>query len=252
MTESIEGKMRTGIGIKSGIRWDLWLSVSLVLAIACVLFVLWINQEAYVILPPHQIAVKEEAYMLMKRFEEAIPLFASDWPDKMMETIKKINTRFEPLEAELGPVEIRENETFDEATRVVVPFLSKKEKNLSTGKVKVLPDQEVADLLLEKQETPEGKRWLIIATLDPRYAEIESTWLNLPRKKVPRSPTIILKKEANSVVTMQIIYNGKVMSEGTVPWDEWGSDEDRDEKENESLNTKNIEKSGNTVEEQIR
>lgn len=236
MTESIEGKMKTGISIKSGIRWGLWLSVLLVLAIACVLLVLSVNQEAYVILPPHQIAVKEEAYTLMQRFEEALPLFAPSWPGKdkdiLMKTIKIINTRIEPLEVKLGPVEIRENETFDEATRVVVPLLSKKHKNLSTGKVKVLPDQTVDDLLLEKQETPEGKRWRIIAPFDPCYAEIESTWLNLPRKKVPRSPTIILKKEANSVVTMQIISDGEVVSEGTVPWDEWSSHEGHDKKEN--------------------
>jgi hypothetical protein len=236
MTERIEGKMRTGIGIKSGIRWGLWLSVLLVLAIACVLFVLWINQEAYVILPPHQIAVNFTTYYLMDRIEESFS-FVTDWSAKgkrpgKKETIeaakRTLIERYQLLERKLGPVEIGENETFDEATRIVVPCLSVKLRNPSTGKVQVLPDQKVMDWLLEKQETPEGKRWRIISPGHPSYPEIESTWLNLPRKKAPGSPTIILKR----AVVIQIVSDGKVVSERTVFCDEWGSYEGRDEKEN--------------------
>jgi len=69
---------------------------------------------------------------------------------------------------------------------------------------------------LEKQETAEGQQWRIIDSVDPRYSEIKSTWLNLPRKKVPGSPTIILRR----AIVMQLVSDDKVVSERVVFWDE--------------------------------
>lgn len=170
---------------------------------------------------PQKTAVKQRIYLYMDRFKETLSFFAPGWPgkdkDKIIEVWKKVHTRRQSLELELGPLEIRENETVDKATRVVVPVLSEKVKNLSTGKVKVLPDHELGDLLLEKQQTPEGQQWRIISAFDPNYAEIESTWLKLPRKKVPGSPRIILKK----AILMQVISDdGKIVDEKTILFDE--------------------------------
>jgi len=213
--------MRKSIGIKKSVRWVLGLCILVVLTVACVLFAQPVAQKAYVLLPPHQIAAKQQIYLHMDRFKETLPFFAAGWPgkdkDKIIEAWKYLHARRQSLELELGPLEIRENETFDKATRLVVPILSEKVKNLSTGKVNVLSDHELADFLLEKQQTPEGQRWRIISAFDPNYAEIESTWLKLPRKKVPGSPRIILKK----AILMQVISDdGKILGEKTILFDE--------------------------------
>lgn len=249
MTENIEGKMKAGTGIKkTESRRNLWLYMlgALVLAV-CVRLVLASTKKPR-IYPPHQIALNYTTYYLMDRIEEAFS-FVADFSaegtrrgkKEAIEAAKRtLIERHQLLERKLGPVEIRENETFDEATRAVIPCLSIKLRNQSTGKVIVVPDQRVDDWLLEKQETTEGKRWRIIYTGDPSYAEIESTWLNLPRKKVAGSPTIILKR----AVVIQVVSDGKVVSERTVFCDQWGSHEDRDEKENEPSSKENIEKNG--------
>ncbi len=209
MNERRESKTKTVMGIS--ILRKLWLyvlGIFVVIVVICVYVA--IRQQEPIVLPPQEIAVKSEMCFLTERFEEALSFYAAGWPsknkDRAIESMKIVHTRSQSLERKLGPVEIRENETFDQATRVVVPILSSKTKNLSTGKVKVLPAHKIMDLLLEKQETAEGQRWFIISPFDPNYAEIKSTWLNLPRKKVPRSPTIILKR----AIVMQIIFKGKV------------------------------------------
>ena len=217
MTETIKRKTKTVTGIS--ILRKLWLyvlGIFVVIVVICVYVVSAIRQQEPILLPPQEIAVKSEMCFLTEGFEEALSFYAAGWPgkdkDKVIESMKIVHTRIQPLERKLGPVEIRENETFDQATRVVVPILSSKTKNLSTGKVKVLPAHKIMDLLLEKQETAEGQRWFIISPFDPNYAEIKSTWLNLPRKKVPRSPTIILKR----AIVMQIIFKGKVTKKSIV------------------------------------
>ncbi len=213
--------MRKSIGIKKSVRWILGLCILVVLTVACIVFAQPVAQKADVLLPPHQIAAKQKIYLLMDRYEETLSFFAPGWPgkdrDKIIEAWKYLHARRQSLEMELGPIEIRENETFDQATRLVVPVLSEKRKNLSTGKVSVLPDHELGDLLLEKQQTPEGQQWRLISYFDPSYAEIESTWLKLPRKKVPGSPTIVLKK----AIVMQIFSEkGEILSERTVLYDQ--------------------------------
>ncbi len=220
MTETIKRKIRTGIAVRTGISRRLMLCVLLVLvlAVACIcVFLVLASAKKARLYPPHQIAVKVCAYHLMGRIEKALS-FSSDWPnkDKYIDALKTGRERYEHLEYKLGPMEIRENETFDEATLVVVPNLSMKLKNLSTDKI--LPSQggpKIADTILEKIETAEGPRWYITGPGVQGYSEIESTWLTLPRKKVADSPTIILKKEDNSVI-MQIIFNGKVTNKSIV------------------------------------
>ncbi|OHB80219.1 MAG: hypothetical protein A2Z25_08450 [Planctomycetes bacterium RBG_16_55_9] len=213
--------MKTIIGIKRNIRWALELCILVVLTVACVLFAQPIAQEAYVLLPPHQIVVKQAISQRTDRFEEALSFIAPGWPgkdkDKIIDASKTYHTLERSLELELGPIEIRENENFDQATRVVVPTLSEKVKNLSTGKVFVRPDHKILDFLLEKQQTPEGQQWRLISYFDPNYAEIESTWLKLPRKKIPGSPKIILKK----AILMQVVSDdGKIASENKILFDE--------------------------------
>jgi len=213
-------KMRKSIGIKKSVRWVLGLCIFVVLAVACVVFARPVAQKPYVLLLPHQIAAKQKIYLYMDRFEETLSFFAAGWPgkdkDKIIEAWKYLHTRSQSLELELGPLEIRENETFDKATRLLVPVLSEKVKNLSTGKVRVLSDHELGDVILEKQQTPEGQRWRII-DFDPNFAEIKYTWLKLPRKKVPGSPRIILKK----AILMQVISDdGKIVGEKTILFDE--------------------------------
>ncbi len=213
--------MRKSIGIKKSVRWVLGLCILVVLTVTGVVFTQPVAQEAYVLLPPHQIVVKQAISQRMCRFEEALSFIAHGWPgkdkDKIIDASKTLHTLERSLELELGPIEIRENENFDQATRVVVPTLSEKRKNLSTGKVFVLPDHKIMDFLLEKQQTPEGQQWRLISYYDPSYAEIESTWLKLPRKKVPRSPTIILK---NAIIMQIVSDKGQVLSERTVLYDE--------------------------------
>ncbi|MBW8039087.1 MAG: hypothetical protein FVQ85_03710 [Planctomycetes bacterium] len=252
MNERTKDKAKTVTGVRGAILRNLWLYVLGVLVLAVFVFLVLAIAKKPRIYPPHQIAVNCITYDFMDRIEEVFSFYA-DWSakgkrpgkKKTIELAKRFRfERHQPLERKIGPVEIRENETFDEATRVVVPILSVKLRNPSTGKVKVLPDHKIMDLLLEKQETPEGKRWHIISPGHPSYAEIKSTWLNLPRKKVPHSPTIIFKR----AVVIQIVSDGKVVSERTVFCDEWGGQKGSDEKGNEPLNTENIEKSGNTVE----
>ena len=163
--------------------------------------------------PPQEIAAKCQAYALQGKFEEVFSFYA-DWPgkDRMIEISKKVHERHQTLECRLGPIEIRENETFGEATRVVVPVLSVKQKDLSTGEVKIVPGRKILPMIFERKQTEEGERWYLIDPSDPNYARIESTWLNLSRKKVAGSPTIILKKEDNSVLK-QIVLNGEVIIE---------------------------------------
>ena len=179
-----------------------------------------VAQEKHLLLAPHEITVETVTCTLMDRIEESFSFYA-DWPavgkrpdkERAIEVSKKIRQRFRPLERKLGPVEIRENETFDQATRVVVPLLSGKEEDLSTGKLKVV--QDYVDFILEKQETAEGQQWRIIDSADPRYSEIKSTWLNLPRKKVPGSPTIILRR----AIVMQVVSDDKVINQRILFWD---------------------------------
>lgn len=222
MTERIKRKMRTGIGVRPGISRRLLLCSLLVfvLAVACVyVFLVSASAKKPHLYPPQEIAAKVCAYYLMGRIEEALSL-SLDWPDKdkLIGALKRGGEHYEQLEYKLGPVEIRENETFDEATRVVVPNLSMKLKNLSTGKIIILPNQEsakIADTILEKRETAEGPRWYIIEAGIQRYDEIESTWSNLPRKKLADSPIIVLKKEDNCIIR-EIIYNGKVIDKSII------------------------------------
>jgi hypothetical protein len=102
-----------------------------------------------------------------------------------------------------------EKETFDQATRVVVPVLSGKTRDRSTGEVKT--DRGYASLILEKQDTADGPQWHIVSGYDPQYSQLKATWLTRPRKTVPDSPTIILKK----AVVVQIVSEDKVVSEST-------------------------------------
>jgi len=220
MNERSESKTRTLTGVRISILRNLWLyvlGVFVVIAVICVFIVSVIPQEEPVLLAPQEIAVKAYAYRLMDRIEEALS-FSDDWPDKdkYIDVSKKLRERYERLEHKLGPVEIRENETFDEATRVVVPNLSMTIKNRSTGEIITLPRQDgpnITETILEKRETAEGPRWYVISE-GKRYLELKSTWLNLPRKKVADSPTIILKK----AVIIQIISDGEVVSERIVFW----------------------------------
>jgi hypothetical protein len=218
----IEKKMRKSIGIKKSVRWVFGICILVVLTVACVVFARPVAQKAYVLLPPHQIAAKHKISLYMNRYEETLSFLASgdEWTrdkDKMIRSWKYLDAHKRPLEVEFGPLEIRENETFDKATRVVMPVLSEKWKDLSTGNVNVLPDHRLGDYLLVKQQTPEGQRWRIMDGFHPNYAEIEATWLKLPRKKVPGSPRIILKK----AILMQVISDdGKIVGEKTILFDE--------------------------------
>jgi hypothetical protein len=193
-----------------------------VVIVFCVYIVLAIRQQKAVVFAPHEIAIKNTTGFLMNRIEYAFSFYA-DWTatnekfskEKVIEASKRINNRIETLNRKLGPIETRENETFDEATRIVIPILSGKFRDLSTGKVGVVRD--FVEYVLEKRKTSEGQQWRIISDLDPNYAEIESTWLKLPRKKVPHSPTIIVKR----AVVLQIVSDdGKVVGERTILCDE--------------------------------
>ncbi len=228
MNERTKSKTKTVTGVTIGILRRFWLYVlGIFVVIVVIVFVVSsITQDEPkepVLLPPHEIAVKSLTYKLMGRIEESFSFYA-DWPaegkrpgkEETIEAAKKMRERIQSLEYKLGPVEIRENETFDKATRVVVPLLSGKARNLTSGKVIVVPD--FVDMILEKQESAEGQQWRIIGHIappGPRSSEIRSAWQNLPRKKVANSPTIILKKEDNSVI-MQIISNGKVTNKSIV------------------------------------
>jgi hypothetical protein len=180
-----------------------------------------IRQKGLVLLPPHDIAVKSGTHFLMDSIEESFALYAdrpaeANGPGKeeAIEAAKDIRRRVQQLEWKLGPVEVRENETFRQATRVVVPVLSVIAEEVYTRNAEVVSD--VADLVLEKHETAEGQQWRIIGSMDPRYSEIKSMWLDLPRKKVPGSPTIILKR----AIVIQICSDGEVVSERKVFYDE--------------------------------
>lgn len=223
MTETIKRKIRTGIGVRTGISRRLMLCVLLVLVLAvacvCVFLVLASAKKArlYRLYPPHQIAVKVCAYHLVDKIEEALS-YSLDRPDKdnYIRALMTGRERYEHLEYKLGPIEIRENENLNEANRVVVPNISMKVKNRSTGEIITQPREgipKIAETVLEKRDTPEGPQWYVLT--GKQSTGIVSTWLNLPRKKVPRSPTIILKKEDNSVI-MQIIFNGKITDKSIV------------------------------------
>ena len=215
MTRTI--KWKSGVNVRAGIssRLILCLLLILTLAVVCVGALLVLNKVR--LYEQHEIAVKSCTNHLLDRIEEALSLSA-DWPDKdkYIIALKTGRELYEYLQYTIGPLEIRENETFDKASRVVVPNLSLKMKERSTGKIISLPKQDgpnIADTILEERETAEGSRWYIITGKE--YIEMES-WLKLPRKKVAKSPTIILKK----AVAIQVVVDNEVISERIVYWDE--------------------------------
>jgi hypothetical protein len=165
------------------------------------------------ILPPQELAVKVNAYILMGEFEISMASCYAHWPDeartrdRWLAGAKKADSVLESLDRTLGPVEILETETLDRATRVVVPILSGKIRNRDTGEIRTVTDY--SRLILEKQNTGDEPQWRIISSFDPRRAELKTTWLPLPRKKVPGSPTIVLKK----AVVVQTISENKMVNE---------------------------------------
>ncbi|MBM4027260.1 MAG: hypothetical protein FJ280_17920 [Planctomycetes bacterium] len=166
--------------------------------------------------PPEEVAINAYACHLLGEIEKSLS-FSHDWPgkDKYTEASKKWREHQENLEYRFGPIEIRENETLENAGRVVLPTLSMSFRNLSTGEVMTLPRPgipKIAETVLEKRETPGGPRWYIISE-GPGCAELDASgWLKLPRKKVSGSPTIVLRK----AVVVQIVFEGKVVSERVI------------------------------------
>jgi hypothetical protein len=223
MNERTKSKTKKATGVRVGILRSLWryvLGIFVVIVVICVFVVSSITQDEPkepVLLPPHEIAVKVCAYHLVDKIEEALS-YSLDRPDKdnYIRALMTGREHYEHLEYKLGPIEIRENENLNEANRVVVPNISMKIKKKSTGEIITQPREgipKIAETVLEKRDTPEGPQWYVLT--GKQFAEIESTWLNLPRKKVPRSPTIIIKK----AVVMQIVSDdGKVVHERTVFW----------------------------------
>jgi hypothetical protein len=165
---------------------------------------------------PQEVAVQSYAYHLFGRIAESLS-FSPDWPqkDKYTEASKKWRERYENLEYTFGPIEIRENETWEKATRAVLPTVSMSLRKLSTGEIIRLPHPgvpKIAETVLEKRDTPTGPRWYIISE-GPGCVELESSgWLELPRKKVPDAPTIILRK----AVVVQVVSNDQVVSERVI------------------------------------
>jgi hypothetical protein len=204
-----------------GVSRKAWLLVAAVVVV--IAFVLYAGMVAArkqpVVLPPQDIAARYNICILRGEAEKAFGSFYAGWdadPNGLAMAIlgaKKMASLMQPLERTLGPVEIPENETFDKASRVVVPFLSVKARDQSTEEIKT--SAAYAPLTLERQDSNDPLQWRIVH-FDPRLPEIEKSWLNLPRKKVPRSPTIILKK----AIVMQVVSDGKVVSERTISYDE--------------------------------
>jgi hypothetical protein len=196
-------------------RW--WYAGVLLMTIAAVTYAsAETAQKSPRILPPQEVAMRTNAYILMGEIEKAIGSSYAHWADesdareKWLRVAKKADSSLEPLERTLGPVEIAYNETFEQATRAVVPLLSGRARNRTSGEVTTISG--FGALIIERQSTAPGSPWHIISSFDPKHDEIKATWLSLARKKLPDSPILVLRK----AVVVQAILEGKVVSEKVI------------------------------------
>lgn len=174
--------------------------------------------------PQQELVIKVCEAMLMGKPDEAI-YPSCDWPgkDEWIATRKTWTLPLEYLEYTIGPVEVRENETIDEATMVAVPCLSMTVKNRSTGEIRThpVPGEKLIETIVQRTRTAEGLNWCIVRE-PARQTRLAAVWLHQPRKKVADSATIVLKKDvANKELVKQICSDAVVVSATRMPYGEW-------------------------------
>jgi hypothetical protein len=201
----------------AGVRFSVSAGQLLCLLLVAVLGVVYVYPVPAVarkprIYPPQEIATGYLAYDLFGRREGT--------SSSVGESLRKderpgavARRRRENIEYQLGPMEIGEDETLGEATRVVVPILSAKYRDWSTGKITEVTSSQgpLIGKILERRDLGDGLGWQLVEGKQ-KYDIIMSDWYKLPRKKVEDSPTIILKK----AVVVQVIFEGKVASEKVI------------------------------------
>ena len=208
-------------------RLSIFVLVGLVLVVACVSVYFLLKSgdkespREVRVYPQQEVVIKYCEGILMGSAEEALSSTTADWPEKdaFIAAVQKQSEKIESLEFTIGPVEVLEWETIDEAQRVAVSKPLEIVRDRSTGEIRTRPIRgKDIEWMLEKQITADGPRWFLVAERR-RWSILASGWLHQPRKKVPDSATIVMKKDIiKKEIIVQILSDNTVVSEKTVSY----------------------------------